>query len=540
MPQPPEEKLSGTPRQENIGISPVPEPKQTANSQEENLLRQVADIENESSSLASEQKVRRETAPDTVAPASKSKKKLIIILALAIMAVFATLGTVFALVFNHPDTVTADAVKNLVESKTMVNDGVYSYKDAKNKIGFDIAFKSQSNIPAYAGSLEVDAKISYQSMATNVKGSGMMSESGTIYIKLQDVSQLINQALETDYGELYASSQELKDAIKKFVAKIDNKWVKLDQSDAAFFSGGSGNERACYKKALALFYDDQSQRDQVVDAYKDNRFFVIEHTGKSEAVNEQDSMSYTASYNVKNADGFDAALKQTDVGKALEKCNKDKGMSGEGYKQSSQEKQKEQQREQKEADKTKTIFWISRWSHHFTKIETSSSDKNTTTLFNATFSPNVAVELKDPQQFVKLKDFQADLENIFALAGAGSSAGTAPPLSDSPSHQAGLVASAVVSYQSNNRGTLPTSVDTAAFAKYLDATNSTNPLILPSGYKVLFVDAVSSGTKNVKDQVIIWNQASCDAANNPVASTSVRSVAITTLLESGANYCFSP
>lgn len=539
MPEAPEEKLPGTPRQENIGSPSVPEPKRTANSQEENLLRQVADIENESSSLASEQKVRREIAPDTAAAVSKSKKKLIIILALAIMAVFGTLGTVFALVFNHPDTVTADAVKNLVESKTMVNDGVYSYKDAKNKIGFDIAFKSQSDIPAYAGSLEVDAKISYQSISTNVKGSGMMSESGTIYIKLQNVSQLINQALETDYGELYASNPDLKDAIKKFVAKIDNKWVKLDQSDAAFFSGGSGNERACYKKALALFYSDQSQRDQVVDAYKDNRFFVIENTGKSETVNEQDSMSYTASYNVKNADGFDTALKQTDVGKALEKCNKDNGIPSEGYKQSSQEKQKEQQLEQKEADKTKTTLWISRWSHRFTKIETASSDKNTTTLFSATFKPDEAVELKDPQQFVKLKDFQADLENIFALAGTDSLAGTTPPLSDSPSHQAGLVASAVVSYQSNNRGKLPTSADTAAFAKYLDAANSTNPLILPSGYKVLFVDAVSSGTKNAKNQVIIWNLASCDAANNPVASTDARAAAITVLLDSGKNDCFS-
>lgn len=432
MPEAPEKNPQEIFPAQGAGNKPVARANRSSNIEEDNLLRQVADIESESKLAPSGEAPPVQNLSGPIVSKPKSKKKLIIILATVILMVFGAGGTAFALWFNHPDTATSDALKNLIASKTMINDGTYSYNDTKSKFGIDLAFKSQSDIPAYAGSVDVDAKINYHSFSVSTKGSAMMSESGAIYFKLQNVNELINQALETEYGKLYISTPELKAAVKKFVAKIDNQWVKLNQSDLALFAGGSSGLRTCYKKAFAGFYENGSQQSQIVDAYNQNRFIVFRETGDNQTVGGQDSVSYKVGYDVKIANGFDVTLKKTDIAKALEQC-RNKGEKQSPYigEKSAKEKQKQLEREQKEADKTQTTLWISRWSHQLTKVETASSLDASTTKFNATFKPNEPLHLSDPKKFMTLEQLQAELNDVFQQAQPAFAGSSSPTLLES-------------------------------------------------------------------------------------------------------------
>ncbi len=430
MPEAPEKNPQEISPVQGAGDKSAVRANRPPNAEEDNLLRQVADIESESKLVPADETTPVQNPSGPIVSKPKSKKKLVVILAAVILMVFGASGTAFALWFNHPDTATSDALKNLIASKTMINDGTYNYHDTKTKFGMDLTFKSQSDVPAYAGSIDVDAKINYQSFSINTKGSAMMSESGAIYFKLQNVNELISQALETEYGKLYVNTPELKAAVKKFVAKIDNQWVKLSQSDLALFAGGSGDLRTCYKKAFAGFYENDSQQSQIVDAYNQNRFIVFKETGDNQTIGGQDSISYKVGYDVKVADGFGVTLKKTDIAKALERCS-DEGKKQSPYigEQSAKEKQKQLEREQKEADKTQTTLWISRWSHQLTKVETASNLNASTTKFNATFKPNEPLQLSDPKKFITLEQLQAELNDVFQQAQpafAGSSDPTLP------------------------------------------------------------------------------------------------------------------
>lgn len=433
----PEEPTPLTPNDNSSSETPpvTPAPQ---NTKEDALLQAVAEVENEpqptftpqdDSSLAINSDLPAESV---VAKKSFSKKKLAAILAVVILLVFGVGGTAFALWFNSPNTVTDDAVKNLITSKTMINQGSYRYQDSESKSTADITFTSQTDVPKYAGALDIDAKIKYQDFSLNLSGSGMMAESGTIYFKLNNVTELVNKALETDYGKLYASSPKLQDAIKKLAAKLDHKWIRLDKSDVELYSSSFNKERTCDKTALVKFYDDQSQQKQIVDSYKNNRFFTVKSTGKSETINSLDSVGYSVSYSAKIADDFDQALQKTTISKALDKCaNTDNSTNAKSSetKPSAKEKQDQIKSDQKEADKTKTTIWISRWSHQITKIESTTKDKTATSNLNATFQPNQTLKLSDPKDYLDAKDLQKDFEDISTLA---SEEAFAVP-SDSPS-----------------------------------------------------------------------------------------------------------
>jgi len=387
------------------------------NPTEDSVIKSVAELEREPDPVTTIEPIpTTPTAENSFQPPikPKSKKKTILILLAIVLFVLVAGGTAFAMWYTYPDNVTADAVKNLVSSKTMINEGNYSYTDKTDK--FDISFKTQSDAPNLAGSLDAKAKIKYQDFSVNVDGAVMMSQSGIVYFKLNNAGELVNKALETDYGKLYIKSPKLQDAIKKFVAKIDNKWIKLDQNDIDSYSKDYKKERTCSQKTLSSFYNDSSQQNEVVDAYKAHRFIVVKNTGKTQTINGHESVGYALRYDGKKGNEFETALNKTKVSKELKKCSGDKTPD---HKQT----KKEQQTAEKEANKAKTIVWISRWDHQLTKVEVTSDDKGAKSDFSATFKPNEKTQLTDPKSSIKAKDLQKDFENLYTTFLSESGAG---------------------------------------------------------------------------------------------------------------------
>lgn len=110
--------------------------------------------------------------------------------------------------------------------------------------------------------------------------------------------------------------------------------------------------------------------------------------------------------------------------------------------------------------------------------------------------------------------------------------------------EAGTVASAITSYQSNNRGQVPTA--DVNFAKYVDGTATSTGITLASGTTLTRVTpqslpvAGTAGTGTAitaatKDNMVFVIGAKCDV-NNRVFRGTARQAAVIIQLESGDGY----
>ena len=113
-------------------------------------------------------------------------------------------------------------------------------------------------------------------------------------------------------------------------------------------------------------------------------------------------------------------------------------------------------------------------------------------------------------------------------------------------NEVGKVASAITSYQSNNRGNMPDNPSTStAFAKYLDAEVKDNKITMGSGTTVSFSNVTGSDSAGIAisgattDNIVVMMGRKCHDTDSSrtVAGTS-RQAAVAVELENGsAVYC---
>lgn len=358
----------------------------------------------------------------------KSKKPFIIAGMVALLVVLLGGGIGAYALYTNPDKVLLDAVTNSIKAKTAVTEGNFVVKDGENNGMVTVQFSSESDNSKYAGKLEAEAKIEYEGFDTTIAGAGMVAESGDIYFRVDNAKQLLDKALETEYGKLYASEPSLQSPLQKFktfVAKIDGKWIKIDKSQIEDSIPDYDKQQACYKKAFDTFYQDSAQQQQVIKAYQDNKFITVTDAGKSQTINGKNSVAYDMSFDVKKSESFGKELEKTDVVKAVEKC----GDSSDAP--SSDDITNEVTgTSQKDVDKTTVTVWISRWGHEFTKIETNYKDKANSTAFDMTIDHATQPSLKDPSGALDAEELIKELEAIYAELGAIGSATTMPVQDD--------------------------------------------------------------------------------------------------------------
>lgn len=107
--------------------------------------------------------------------------------------------------------------------------------------------------------------------------------------------------------------------------------------------------------------------------------------------------------------------------------------------------------------------------------------------------------------------------------------------------EAATVASAITSYQSNNRGAAP-SAD-AAFAKYVDGTFSGGVITLGSGTTVSKSTTAATATVSAPvttattDNVVFVIGAKCDVDNKVFKGTARQAAVLVTLESGGGTFC---
>lgn len=349
-------------------------------------------------------------------PPKNSRKKIyatvIAIIVVTLVAVGG--GAAYALWYNNPEKVVADAVGNVIKSPSSVTSAVFQSK-TKDGENISITFATQSNNPKLAGSLSAKVKIDSKDLKVNFGGAGMVTESGDFYFKIDDAKEVVERLLVTDAGKLYVSSPTLKKAIENFAAKIDGQWIKVDTQDVASMFDGSGykKERQCYQKALTNFYDNKDQHNQVIDAYNKNKFIIVNSSNGSESINGVDSKSYDIGFNVQKSYDFSDAAEKTDAIKSINKCSKNNS----AFENSSRPTSEEIKKSQSEVDRANLKLWVSKWDHNLMGIDASydgsdGSSNNFTMKTNFKAKP----QLKNPQNSLSLTDLQQELNKIFTAA----------------------------------------------------------------------------------------------------------------------------
>ena len=399
------------------------------------------------------QQVIASTPPSVEAPVVKrSKKPLVIgvIIAIAVL-IFGGGGAAYALWYSNPDKALADAVINGIKSETMIAEGSLLVTDSTNKGKITFDFKSQSDNPKLAGSLEGSLKIEYPEFDASLKGAGMIAETGDLYFKVDNAYELLDKALKTEYGAMYAQEPSMEPTLEKvraFVKKIDGQWIKVEKTYIGEYQKTYEKQQACTKKVLETFYKDSAQQKQVTDLYLKYKFITVKDTGKSEAINGEDSVIYDLKFNAQKANDFGEAVEKTDTAKAIAKCYQAEEEGGvEEYKPSEEEIKDTQET----LDKMKTTVWIGRFSHNATKIQFKGSEDSSSYDVHTTLDNETQPNLKAPSSSLDVEDLQKDIEDILNTSGVVNSQEDV-----SVSTNAGKITSAAYSYMSNNGGKSPT------------------------------------------------------------------------------------
>lgn len=426
---------------------------------------------------ASPQVILASTPPQSAPQKNKKPLFAAIIVAVALLVFGGGSAAVYALWYSNPDKVFFDAVSNLARSQTMITKGKVVYADEQNKGEVTVDFVSESDNPKLAGSLSADLNINYPDAKFHLKGAGMVADTGNIYFKIDNASELFEEALKSQYGAMITQDQStatLVEKLRAFIKKIDGKWILAERAD---LGDSYEKQQTCYKKELDQFYKDSIKQREITDLYAQYKFINIKDGGKSESVNGQDSVMYNLTFDAKQAEKFNEAAEKTSLYKVLDKC----GNSTESkYEDNlSEQSSSDIEKTQKQLDKITTKVWVSRWSHDFTKIQVNAKEESNTFDISATLDSKTVPNLAAPQNALKLKDLQKDIESIMqdAMTYTPDTNDTMTNTQDiNDAYNSSLttkhktdaheLASQVSSYRANNRGQYPKTV--SDIAPYLD------------------------------------------------------------------------
>lgn len=343
-----------------------------------------------------EQAEPSQPATEMPAPKKSGKKKFVIAGIVALVIALLAGGGAFAYFgwYQNPDKVIADSLVNTLSSTPGSVKMNATYKAGDTGISLSVDAKGNDKIADANLSFEyasVSQKIDLKSTANMVA-----TEGGTVYIKLNNVRELAEKAVDAmiessaaqykEYGYNLTESQiaqQKKEALTQYepvIAKIDNKWIKF----SADKKSSTSEDQKCTSKALEKLRTDGAYRGEIGKVYADNKFVVV----KEQLGMKDGSYGYVLELDQDKAKSFGKAAESTQFAKDLKKCSGSTSSSSSSS-TSSDDKFKN----------TRVELWVSQWSHQITglKISTTYADTQSADLtFDMTIGYDKAGNISEP------------------------------------------------------------------------------------------------------------------------------------------------
>lgn len=311
-------------------------------------------------------------------PLQNKRKKLLVIIA-AVLATILVGSAVLAYNFwyQNPDKVVGDAMMNVLKARNMTFSGlVETDGETTGKVRLSGAFTDTGT-----GQLDVSLEFKSEGSTTagqvfKVEGAGVMDDKGDLYFKVKNFDEVINQQMGTE-----GATPERKKLLDDFVAKVNDKWVKISSDTLRTISDSAAKTQECIQQAVKTMKEDSSLSSEVSDLYKKHTFIEV----KEKLGSQGNSLGYVLEGNEATAKEFVAGLKETKVYKTLSECDKTFTIDEKDLTASSES-----------SDNTRVELWVDRWSHQVTKFTVDSTDKQTSEksrfIFQPKFNQDVSIE----------------------------------------------------------------------------------------------------------------------------------------------------
>lgn len=329
------------------------------------------------------------TSDQTATSPKKSNKKMIVISSI-IAGVLVLLGGGGALAYNvvysAPEKVISDAIVNAISAKNPIYTGKLSLDSESIKGSVEITTKQADA----AGSL--DAKVDFTVGGKNytATGNALYDTAGDLYFRVGGIDALVN-----DYRSMLGS--DISAEVDAFVAKVDNKWIKISSKDLALYSDSVATSKNCVNETITKFKGDSSAMTEITELYKKNSFIIIE----KDLGTVNGSRGFQINTNNALAKSFADGLKNTKIYAELHECDNMFTIDTTDMATTNVE-----------TGKGSVELWVDSWSHQPTKIKVDSNDDAQKIIFTLEPQYNQNPKISTPTDFITLAQLQTEIEKL--------------------------------------------------------------------------------------------------------------------------------
>ena len=339
-----------------------------------------------------------------VPEAPKPKKKGLLIGGIITAALLILFGGGSALAYNvwyqNPDKVVADALVGAMTASTIAATANIDMKTDDYTLKVQLNGRTTTEATGYLG-----VKLDYKTEGAefNVDGEGIFGTGGDLYVKVNDLKELVDKFAEQSGGADFTAFEEI-------ITKIDGNWIKISKEDLGEYSTDYEETQKCVTDYTTSLKNDKAQQkavtDEIITLYKASQFIVVGDSLGSKSVDGVGSLGYTLDFDYAKTKSFIGGLADTAFGKKLKECDESldfeklaDGMSSET--------------DDTEKSTSTNELWISRFGHEVTEFNVTGKDDDVEATFNfkPVFNKNEAIEI--PKEAIPLSELKADAEKAY-------------------------------------------------------------------------------------------------------------------------------
>ena len=347
------------------------------------------------------------TPPLGSSPApKKSRKRFIIGGVVAAFLVLVGAGSALAYtIYQSPDKLVADALSGAIAAKSFTVNGDFKATEKAITSGDEKEVIAQYSVASEGVKASGDLDVTIDGVQYG--GSFMSAGDKGVYAKVKNVKQIVASI----FGEEAAAGP-----MKSFITTVDEKWIRFDNNDNDAATQKYSDQQKCYKTVADTYYKNKLQREQIINAYGNNPIFVAKANGE-QTIGGVESLRVILMPDYTKYAGFVAALKKTEVVKALDKCSEGdltKSLD-EGVKNIDTTKE----------TTAKIELGVSKWDHTLTQAKLSTTEKDGSTVASSARPLfNKPVTVQAPTESLSLKQVYEAF--IKAVLGGARSGGATP------------------------------------------------------------------------------------------------------------------
>lgn len=353
-------------------------------------------------------------AVDPQPPKKSGKKKFVIAGVVAAVLVLLTAGGAFAYFwYQNPDKVIADSLVNTLSSTPGSLKTTASYK--AGDVGVSLSVDAKGNDKLADATLTFEYASTEQKIDLKSTANMVATESGTVYLRLNNVRELARKAVDAmvessaaqykkfgyNLSETQIASQKKSTLaqLEPVIVKVDNKWIKF----SADKKSSTGDDQKCMRDAVEKLKTDRAYRGEISKAYADNRFVVV----KEELGLKDGSYGYVLDLDQEKVKAFGDAAKSTQFVKDVTKCSGSSPVPDSTNKSDNKFENK------------RVELWVSQWSHQITglKVDTTYADSTQPGSLNldVTIGYEQAGNITEPTDAIDSETLMEDIQKSMGL-----------------------------------------------------------------------------------------------------------------------------